>query len=441
MTAPVPISDATIDRVAAALGDAPRAAYTAPLVFPWSVRHFRAAARTERPRPSIDQLRLYVHVPFCRYHCTFCFYAVRAGAAVPEMERYVAALTRELAWIAPGTTLSQLFVGGGTPTALPAALLAHLLAAIFARMTVPADHVHTVEASPDSIDEAHLTVLREHGVGRVSMGVESLDGAVLDTVQRRHSAAQALDACRMIVKHGLLLNADLIYGLPGQTEASFRRDLEAVAAAGVSSLCLYALRLNESTPVAGQLDAAERLDLARLMRWRAFVARAAAEVGFTQVRGYAFERHDAPVDRGYAPTPRPQATSDQLGVGSSARSQLGDAVYRNHAGIDAYMQRIERDESPVETVFQLDLDDRKTQLVASTLGNGAALERAAYAQLGGDSLDADYGAVLARLRDADLIDDDGARITLTATGTLVYDRVLLCFYPERARRWLGERSS
>jgi oxygen-independent coproporphyrinogen III oxidase len=438
----VELSETEIDRVARALGDAPRAAYTAPLVYPWSVRNFEAQPLAERPHPPMNQLRLYVHVPFCNYHCTFCFYAVRAGAKRGEMERYVAALERELGWVEPGISLSQLFVGGGTPTALPPDLLANVLDAIFERMAAPADRVHTLEASPDSISEAHLRVLRDHGIGRVSMGIESLDDAVLETVHRRHSPAQALAACRLVVDSGLLLNIDLIYGLPGQTESSFRRDLQAVAEAGVSSLCLYALRLNENTPVAAQLTAGERLDLARLMRWREFVTRAAAEIGFTQARCYTFKRRS-----GVAPKhePGPASLADgmvcQLGIGMSARSQLGHAVYRNHERSDVYMQRVEQGLSPVETVFNLDVRDRKTQFVAGSLGNGEALERAAYESTFGAAIDADFDELLERLRGAELIEDDGVRIVLTETGKLVYDRVLLCFYPERAKRWLQNRAA
>ena len=433
------ITPAEVDRVARALGDAPSAAYTTPHVYPWAVRNFATRPLAERPQPANGDLRLYVHIPFCNYRCTFCFFAVRVGAKQREMERYVAALERELEWVAPGTSLSQLFIGGGTPTSLPSDLLAALLAAIFARMTSSAERPHTVEASPESIREAHLRALQDHGVGRVSMGIESLDDAVLDAVHRRHSPAQTLEACRMVVESGVALNVDLIYGLPGQTEASFRRDLEAVAAAGVHSLCLYVLRLNEHTPVAAQLGAEERLDLARLMRWRAFVTRAAEELGFEQTRCFTFERHPPPASRPErAPTSPAAGAIHQLGIGMSARSQLGNVVYRNHERCETYLQRVERGLSPVETVFHLDVADRKTQFVAGSLGCGKALSRVAYEHAFGASIDTDFGELLERLRHAELIEDDGARVVLTEPGKLVYDRVLLCFYPERAKRWLRD---
>jgi len=244
-----------------------------------------------------------------------------------------------------------------------------------------------------------------------------------------------------VVQSGLLLNADLIYGLPGQSMQSFRRDLEAVSEAGVHSVCLYALRLNEKTKVAPQLAEAERLDLAHVMRWRAFVAQTARELGFTQTRSYTWKRLGAaqPVAAGGGRRAAEAGGGIQeFALGMSARSQLANTVYRNHERFDVYLDRVEQGLSPVESVFELDEHDQRTQFVAGSLGNGKPLDRAAYERRFGAGIDAHFGELLGRLRGAGLIDDDGARITLTELGLLVYDRVLQCFYPARAQRWLRD---
>ena len=427
------ITDSLVERVARALDGAPGRAYTTPVVYPWAVQHFIPRPRASRPCPSSSPQRVYVHIPFCNYHCTFCFYAIRTGAKADEMDRYVTALGRELEWVPAGTPLARLIVGGGTPTALAPALLARVLSTVFERMPPTVDASHTLEASPDSLSDAHIRVLHDHGVGRVSIGIESLDGSVLDAVDRRHSPAQALAACEAVTASGLSLNVDLIYGLPGQTEDGFRRDLERVARTGAASLCLYGLRLNDRTVVAAQLAPTEHLDLGRVMRWRRFVTKAAADVGFVETRCYTFKR------AGSGPSwhERPLAgVIGEIGLGMSARSQIDRTVYRNHDRTETYLQRAEAGESPVETAFELDAHDLRTQFIARSLGNGRPLGRDAYASALGTSLDADYDAVLVRLRDAELVEDDGRAIQLTELGRLVYDRVLLSFYPARARDWL-----
>jgi oxygen-independent coproporphyrinogen-3 oxidase len=432
----------TLDAIARALGEAPRVAYAASHVYPWAAPDFARAPGAARPRMPLARLRLYVHVPFCRYACTYCFYAIRVATGREPMERYVDALGRELEWVEAGTPLSQLFVGGGTPTALPPELLDRLLRAIFARAPGTGTEVHTVEASPETLTDAHLAVLRENGVGRVSMGIQSLDDRVLAGVRRRHTPEQALAACELLADSGLLANVDLIYGLPRQTEESFRRDLEAVVGRGVHSVTLYDLRLNERTPVVRALAEHERLDLARLMRWRAFVAEAARALGLEQTRWHTWRRPGGPALRHRrAPHFEPDGRGYQLGIGMSARSQLGYTVYRNHDHLETWMGRVLEGQSPVEQTFALEEADRKTQFVARSLGDGRPLARQAYHVAFGVPVERDYGDLIARLEAAGLVVDDGEALTLSPVGRLVYDRVTLAFYPPRARRWLFERGA
>ncbi len=427
--------------IAEALGAVPEVAYAAAHVYPWAAPAFARTPGLVRPRLPVDRLRLYVHVPFCNYACTYCFYAIRVGAGREAMERYLTALARELEWAEAGTPLDQLFVGGGTPTALPPDLLARLLGSVFARTPSRGTEVHTVEASPETLTAPHLTVLREGGVGRVSMGIQTLDHAVLDGVHRRHSARQALEACDLLAASGLLVNVDLIYGLPGQTEEGFRRDLEAVVARGVHSVTLYHLRLNERTPVARALADHERLGLTRLMRWRAFVASAATALGLRQTRWHTWRRADGPALRHRrAPHFDPGGKGYQLGIGMSARSHLGYTIYRNHEALETWMGRVLGGESPVEQSFAMDAADRKAQFVARSLGDGRPLARPDYAAAFGAPIEADYGEVVRRLVGAGLVEDDGATLALSELGRLVHDHVTVCFYPPRAQRWLLDRS-
>ena len=431
---------ARVDRIAKALRSVPRTAYSVPHVYPTAAPAYTPAPMAERPLLAHDQLRLYVHVPFCRYHCTFCYYAVRIGADDDAMARYVRGLLKELEWIEPGTPLSQLFVGGGTPTALSPKLLDALLAGVFSRTTRVPNVVHTVEASPETITADHIEILQRHGVGRVSMGIQTLDEAVLDTVRRDQTRAQALAACDLLVDSGLIANVDLIYGLPGQSEETFRDDLRAIAARGVPSLTLYSLRINEHTPVGRTMPASDRLDIAGLMRWRAFVQRSAAELGYTQTRWHTFKRLDS-VARLHERLPcfDQDMAGFQFGAGSSARSHLGFTVYRNHERIDRYLERIEHGQSPVEEIFPLTAEDRVTQFIARTLGDGGRLIRSQYATTFERSVDDDFGDLLDRLSDGGLIDDDRESIALSEHGKLLYDVVMLAFYPQQAREWLASR--
>ena len=432
------VDEEAAERLSRALGGHPPVVHAEAFVYPAAAPAFESAPGAVRPRLAADRLRLYVHVPFCNYKCSFCHFATRVDDSRDLRERYVAAVARELEWIEPNTPLVQLFVGGGTPTALPADLLDRLLGAVFERVTPFGHEVHTVEASPESITEAHVRVLRSRGVGRVSMGVQSLEDGVLEAVHRRHGREQVTAAIDLVVGSGLILNVDLMYGLPGQTEDSFRRDLEAVAARGVHSVTLYGLRVTEKSAV-GRALAAEgrRLDLARLLRWRRFVAGTAGDLGFLRVRPHTFKRPGTVADRHRRVVCFDEKVlGHQLGVGMSARSTLGEHVYRNHRGTDEYVARLEAGRSPVDAAIRLDEADRKTKFVARSLGEGLPLSRAAYERAFGVAVEREFGEPLDRLAAAGLVTRGDGSITLTETGHLLYDRVLLNFYPKRALAWL-----
>ncbi len=434
---------ATVDRIADALAGALHVPYAPPHIYPMAAPAFRTAAGTGRARRSDDPLAVYVHVPFCNYACTFCFYAKRVGDDVATKARYVDAVARELAWIPAGTRLRHLYLGGGTPTALPAPLLDRVLGAVLERTTPVPGARWCVEGSPESLTPEHVSVLRARGVGRVSVGVQSLDAGELDRVHRRHAPARALEVLRMLVAQGFVVNVDLIYGLPGQTEASFADAFGAVVATGVDAVTTYGLRVNERTPVARALAPAERLDLSRKLHWRLHVKQTADALGLLQTRWHTFVRPDG----GQAPRPTAPpvddtgSTGDQFGAGPSARSRLDATVYRNYADLDAWRGQVERDESPVAEVFDLDAQDRRIRFLGQSLGDGQPLDRSAWISAFGMPIEAEFGPVIERLRAADLLADAGTTIVLTDTGKLVHDLVTLAFYPPRTQAWLAERQA
>ena len=429
-----------MDRIARAVGGVPRVAYEAAHVYPLSTPSFTPCEDATRHIAGGDPIKLYVHVPFCHYACNFCFYAKLVGSSRHRMSRYVAAVLRELEIVENVDSLAQLYVGGGTPTALPADLLGELLAGIAARLRPSPRASVTVETSPESLTDAHLDALLRFGVGRASIGVQTLDEDVLETIQRRHNARQALAACTQLVERGFFVNVDLMYGFAGQTEASFRADLGALAACRPDSFTIYNVRLNERTPLARIGGDGARLDLATLIRWRRTVVDTARQLGYSQTRWHTFVRAGARTstyDR--APCVDGFGHGRQLGVGVSAVSHLGDVVYRNEEHLESYLARIEGERTPVTGLFPLDQDDARTLFVVRTLGDGEPLPLASYEQIFGASIRSHFGDVIAALSHARLLSDDGEQLSLTDIGRLVYDLVTFQFYPERQRRWLAER--
>jgi oxygen-independent coproporphyrinogen III oxidase len=429
----------TIERIFRALGSFNYLTYAPPNIYPMSAPAFQEVAGVGRTAHNGGPLGVYIHIPFCNYACSFCFYAKRVGDSFETMARYVSALERELAWIPQATPLTQLYVGGGTPTVLPPDLLDRVLTAVFGKMR-RGPIAHTVECSPESVTDEHMRVLRKHGIGRVSMGIQSAHDEVLGSIRRKHAGALALEACARLVREDFMVNVDLIYGLPGQTEMHFGQDLERVAASGVHSVTAYNLRVNERTPIAKSLSDDERLEPLRLMQWRAFVRHAAVELGYRQTRWHTFVRHagDDPGTRRAASFKDLTGQGDQFGAGLSARSRLDHVVYRNRQDLDGYVNAVENGISPVNQIFPLNETARQIRYIALSLGDGECLDRTDYLRTFGTSFDDDFAEPLKRMTEVGLI-ADGPAVSLTDTGKLLYDKVLLSFYPEHVKGWLKQR--
>ena len=166
-------------------------------------------------------LGLYIHIPFCRSKCAYCDFYSLAGAE-ERMDDYCRALERHLAEVAPQAECHKadtVYFGGGTPSYLGAERLCRLLGSIRKLYKVDKHAEITLEANPDSAtDRKTLKRLRKAGFNRLSLGVQSMDDALLQTIGRIHTRQQVQEAVAAARKAGFKnLSLDLIYGLPGQT--------------------------------------------------------------------------------------------------------------------------------------------------------------------------------------------------------------------------------
>jgi oxygen-independent coproporphyrinogen-3 oxidase len=193
---------------------------------------------------------LYVHVPFCAHRCGYCDFVTTSRS--PEIhERYVAALARELALQggAPAGGFDTVFVGGGTPTLLEPAAMESMLAWI-GSLVAPGAEV-TIECNPETVDAALARRLVEGGVSRVSLGAQSFNAHVLETLERRATPDTVRAAVATLRGAGIeRLSLDLIWGVPGQTPDDVARDLDAALALEPDHLSAYELEFKPGTRLA-----------------------------------------------------------------------------------------------------------------------------------------------------------------------------------------------
>jgi putative oxygen-independent coproporphyrinogen III oxidase len=199
--------------------------------------------------PAHASAGVYVHLPFCPYICPYCDFAKwRHDAA--RAQRYLHALHAELN-AAPPLTARTLFLGGGTPNTYPPEEIAALVRALAARFALPRGAEVTVEANPDLALCAGFGAYRAAGVTRLSIGVQSFVAAELHVLGRRHAPADAGEVVRRARDAGFTnVSLDLMFGVPGQTAATWRASLEAAIALGVDHISAYGLTVEIDTPYA-----------------------------------------------------------------------------------------------------------------------------------------------------------------------------------------------
>ena len=197
----------------------------------------------------MEPLALYIHWPFCLAKCPYCDFNSHVRERIPQA-RFAAALRRELAWEAAQLgrrRLGSIFFGGGTPSLMEPQTVADLIADARRWFEAESDIEITLEANPTSVEAARFATLREAGVNRVSVGVQSLDPEALRLLGRQHSAEQAIAALTMARATFPRFSFDLIYARPGQTIGAWREELRRGLELAADHLSLYQLTIEPGT--------------------------------------------------------------------------------------------------------------------------------------------------------------------------------------------------
>ncbi len=202
-------------------------------------------------------LQLYLHFPFCKRKCLYCDF-VSAAAGDETIAAYCAALEKEIVSAAqayPDALVSTVFLGGGTPSIVPPAQMKRVLATLKRSFRFAGDVEFTSEANPGTLTGAWLETLMEAGMNRLSLGVQAAQEELLRRVGRIHTFSQAEESVRMAQGMGLVnINADVMYGLPGQQEADYLETLQRVCAMGVTHVSAYSLIVEEGTPLCAMVE-------------------------------------------------------------------------------------------------------------------------------------------------------------------------------------------
>lgn len=390
---------------------------------------------------------VYAHIPFCERKCDYCYYLSRAGAKSDEVNAYLETVVAELALYArrpamDGRKATYLYVGGGTPSTLGPEQIRFLLGRLRASVAWEDDVEVTFEVAPKTARRAKLEALRESGVTRVSMGVQSFDDELLRVNGRIHLAADVERAYGLIREHRFdWVNLDLMVGLVGETEESWRRSVDRAMDLAPDSVTIYQTEVPYNTQLYRDWKddklpsdlipwevKRERLDyaFARLEAAGHAVASAYAAVRDPSRHLFQYQRH---LWRG----------GDMIGLGASSFSYFGGVHYQNDARTDAYANAVREGRLPIYRGRGLSRDERIVREFVLQLKWGR-VDAAPFQDKYGVKLAEMFAEPLRDLAAAGLLvdPDDDRAVVLSREGLLRVDELIPRFYlPEHreARYW------
>ncbi|MCW0198374.1 radical SAM family heme chaperone HemW [Sphingopyxis sp.] len=372
-----------------------------------------------------EPLALYVHWPFCVSKCPYCDFNSHVRESVDQAAWRAALLAdlRHEAALLPDRLISSIFFGGGTPSLMPPATVAAVIAAADAAWGLADDCEITLEANPNSVEVANFADLAAAGVNRVSIGVQSFDPQVLEFLGRAHSGDEARCAIAAAQDHFARVSFDLIYARPGQSLAAWESELGAALAFGTGHLSLYQLTIEPGTRFAtlaakGDLVIPDGDAAADLFDATQAIARAAG------LPRYEVSNHAAPGEES-----RHNLTywryGDYAGIGPGAHGRRLARATERHKKPENFIAAVERNGHGLKVETDLPPHERATEamLMGLRLTEGIDLARAeARSGLAREAfVDADAAA---RLAGQGLLGQDGDRLAVTDAGILLLDSIL-----------------
>jgi oxygen-independent coproporphyrinogen-3 oxidase len=364
---------------------------------------------------------LYAHVPFCAKKCAYCaFYSEASDGAL--VNRYVAALIREMELVADDLHPRTVFFGGGTPSLLNLQQWKQIFQAM-ERLNLLGAMEWTVECNPATVSADKAKLLRDWGVNRISMGVQSFDAALLERLGRIHSREMIFKSFDILRAAGFdNLNIDLMFAIPGQTMEMWRNTLTEAIALGSEHLACYEVIYEEDTPLFEQLQAGKiTIDEALACDMYDELLSATANAGFQQyeVANFARNLSGAP---GETPDHACQHNINYwragsfYGLGPSAAGYVRGVRTKNVSNTKLYCGQLEQGRRAVESSEELAPLARAGEIAAFGLRMTAGWPLLQFQERTGFELQQEWKSEINRMLDLGYAKLDRHRFQLTAQG-------------------------
>ena len=394
------------------------------------------AAALERPPAPATPLGVYLHIPFCRKRCHFCYFRVYTDKDSAAIRSYIDAAIRELTYYSQkpfigGRKPSFVYFGGGTPSYLSVDQLRHLTDSM--KRLLPWDEVEevTFEAEPGTLTDHKLKALREMGVTRLSLGVENFDDHILEINGRAHLSKEIARAYSYAREIGFpQINIDLIAGMVEETDANWKECVRKTIEMSPDSVTVYQMEIPYNTTIYKQMKAEGKLvapvaDWETKRGWVRYAFNEFEKAGYTVSTAYTVVKSKENTQFLYRD--RLWAGADLLGLGVASFGHIGGTHYQNLHDFDPYVQALASGGSGVYRALTPTADERLLREFILQLKTGS-VSADYFTQKFGVDPRVRFAQGLATLGGWGFAEVAGDTIRLNRDGLLQVDRLLHEFF-------------
>lgn len=393
--------------------------------------------------PADGLLDIYTHIPFCHQRCFFCHYPVKLGEQALEKDLYLDALEKEMDIYMALLGLDKIkarsiLVGGGTPTYLTIPQLKRFFEFYSKRIDLTKCTQYNYDVDPNTLigpeGEERLRIMRDHGVDRLTIGVQALSDQTLANMNRHHSVKEALKSIELSRKYGYLLNIEFIFGYPGQTIDGWIDDIQMAMGLDVDEIQMYRLKIDAYGDYQGPVKNLIDKNALRVIGDEEAIKMKRVAIDMLTANGFTenIRRVWSRTKKNFSHYAWNQCCMlyDEIGLGLTAFSSLRDRYVLNTQYFEEYYAMIQAGKLPINRGLVRNPDEQQRWSTILPLKN-SYIQKKIYRERTGESTDnAFFRERVERLKGYDLVHEDEQRISLTELGAFFADEVVQQFYNE-----------
>jgi oxygen-independent coproporphyrinogen-3 oxidase len=387
------------------------------------------------PVTAAEPISLYLHIPFCRQRCHYCYFRVYPRRSEVDVDLYIDKVLEEVAFYRErpaigGRPLRTVYFGGGSPSYPSEAQLERLLAGLQARTDWSGVEEFTFECEPGTVSPAKFKLLKDAGVTRLSLGFQTLDNTILRHSGRDVEVRDCLGAFEQAREAGFdQINIDLLAGLPGERTTTWRRTIDQVLELAPDCVTIYQLELAHNSTLHHSMQAGRKVPLPDWPSKRAWVADAfetLEHAGYTVASGYMAVRDPRRWRFAYT-VDHFWHGEDLLALGETSFGYIQGVHYQNAHTFQRYISLLDEHQLPWRRAYELQPEEKLRREVILQIKTGV-LDAGYFRAKFGVELTAHFAPELMQLMQQELAEVNGDSIRLTRDALLNVDWLLPLFY-------------